>query len=354
MEEIVIIGGGIAGLSCLNALIDLGVSALLIEANTIGTAKMCGEFIAHAAVLQLEVWNIGPLVPITQATFFANNNHLNLNFKQAAGAFSRSEVELQLAARVRLKGGRILENTPIQHILPPSTADAPYTLQLSNGDTILAKTAIFATGKFGQTLNPIKPSPYLGLKLHFNTVVKPNTLLMYSLAGAYFGLVPINKESSNCACLIQRKAVLEFGSCKAFLAHVIQKNAALKPFFKEIDILSSSSFEGPVPEFHLKTIPDWPNAFWIGDALASFYPAIGYGFAHSINSAMMAARDYVQRDEIHYHRSVLKMTKPKLWMGKWMHQLLLTPQVGRLTFPMLEAAPWIPQFFLNKLNTIPS
>ena len=118
MEKVVILGGGIAGLSCLNALLDIGVDALLIEGNTIGSPKMCGEFLAPTAVRLLQLWDIGPIVPIESAQFFSRQQQLSIPFPKQAGAIARSEVELQLAQRALKLGGRIKENTAIKKNIP--------------------------------------------------------------------------------------------------------------------------------------------------------------------------------------------------------------------------------------------
>lgn len=81
LEEVVIIGGGVAGLSCLNALLDQGISALLIEGSTIGTPKMCGEFLAPIAAQQLQRWDVDPLIPIPHAAFYAGIRQLDIHFK---------------------------------------------------------------------------------------------------------------------------------------------------------------------------------------------------------------------------------------------------------------------------------
>jgi flavin-dependent dehydrogenase len=132
VEKVVIVGGGIAGLSCLNALLDRGVSPLLLEGYTIGTPKMCGEFLAPQAVALLQNWDIGPLQEIQQASFFSKNKKFEVVFPKPAGAISRSEVELLLAKRAQKKEGRIREKALIQKIIP-GTKSAPYIFHLASG-----------------------------------------------------------------------------------------------------------------------------------------------------------------------------------------------------------------------------
>ena len=166
MEKVVILGGGIAGLSCLNALLDIGVDALLIEANKIGSPKMCGEFLAPKAVSLLDLWDIGPIVTIKSAQFFTGKKQLSIAFPKKAGAIARDEVEIKLAQRALNLGGRIRENTSITNTIP-KTANTPHIIKLSSGETIEAHTVFFAIGKLGKLTNNANKPTYAGMKLHF-------------------------------------------------------------------------------------------------------------------------------------------------------------------------------------------
>ena len=349
VEEVIIVGGGIAGLSCVNALLDRGVSPLLLEGATIGTPKMCGEFLAPQTVSLLQQWDIDFIQPIQQASFFAKNKKFNLHFQKPAGAISRSEVELSLAQRARKKQGRIRENSQIDKIIP-ATKNSPYIFSLPNGEEIQARSVIFATGKFGQQTKSFTPLPYFGIKIHFQHIASPETLLMYSMKDAYFGIVPISNQTSNCACLVNRELIEKTGSCKQFFYDLVAGNSVLKSIFENIDITEIDWFESRAPEFQIKKIPTWPMAYWIGDALAGLHPAIGSGFAHGISSAIMAAEFYLQHDPEGYLKNSRKRVKSKWMIGKLMHQLMLNPFFASGAFSLLELNPWMLNLFLKKLE----
>lgn len=350
MEKIVIIGGGIAGLSCLNWLLDQGVSPLLLEGTAIGAPKMCGEFLAPATIGLLEHWEIGPIKKIKQVNFFNQQTNLfNLMFTNPAGAFSRSAAEIQLAKRALSKGGRIRENAFIDKITP-GMENSPYTFYLPTGEEIIAKTAIFATGRFNQAL-PTK-FPFYGIKLHFQHVLNPETLLMYSLKQAYFGIVPINKDTSNFACLIKKELIEKKGSCKQFFMELLRSHESLQQLTINDHIDQLNWFESKAPRFEYKQTPSWPNAYWIGDALANLQPAVGSGFAHSVSSAVLAAEFYLQNNPLGYLKKYKKIIKPKLKLGMVMHQLMLNPLLVSPGFKVLAKNPYILGQCLKKLEYI--
>ena len=342
MEKIVIIGGGVAGLSCLNALIDQGLSPLLLEEKTIGLPKVCGEFLAPLACSQLQKWGIGPIQRISKVCFLVNNRQTNLTFPNPAGAFSRTEAELGLAKRAHDRGGRILEKIRIKKI-NPSITHSPYVIDLESGEQILAQTLIIASGKLNPSAS-LMEFPYQGFKIHVPQVLQAETLFMSHYPGAYFGLVPINSEISNLTCLVQRKVVEQWGSCKTFFQHLIK----VSPLLKEIEINSIQWLEGKAPEFKAQVVPDWKNAFWIGDALASFYPAIGYGFAHSVNSAMIAAHFYLHGDVPLYNKFIQKEIKHKLWIGKLLHHSFMHQTISGFLLSITRTNPGFAEFLMKK------
>ncbi|MCX7114972.1 MAG: FAD-dependent oxidoreductase [Gammaproteobacteria bacterium] len=333
MEEVVIVGGGVAGLSCLNALLDKHISPLLLEASTIGSPKMCGEFLAPPVIEQLHEWGIGPIQTIKQARF----NDVQFSFPCEAGAYSRRDAELELASRAATLGGRMVEQTPIKNIIP-ATDSSPFILHLSSGEIIHARHVIFASGQFSQR---VSTSIYVGFKTHIPQVIEPETLLMFSLAGGYFGIVPVTSETSNLTCLIKREMIEKAGSCRAFF------DCLPREYGKQLTL---DWLEGPAPTFGLKSLPNWPHAYWIGDAFASIYPAIGYGFAHSVSSALLAVEYYLQRNPIGYHQELDRLMRPKRLIGKCMHHLLQKPRLCKVVSSLFGSNPWLSHQLLKTLD----
>jgi flavin-dependent dehydrogenase len=349
MEKLVIVGGGVAGLSCLNALLDRGVSPLLLDGSWIGSPKMCGEFIAPPAVEQLTQWGLGPMCEVKQAYFLSGKKQaLHVPFRRPAAAFSRHLAEIGLAARARRKGGRVLESSPIQTITP-ATANSPYVLHLASGENLVTEDVIFATGKFS-SLNPPKGAPlYVGFKTHIQQIIQHQTLMMLSVKGGYLGIVPISSEKSNLTCLIRKDALEQAGGKEAFLNNLVRKGSLMQrlaPF----DLSALEWLEGEVRAFGLRTCPKWPRAYWIGDAWASFYPAIGYGFAHGVNSAILAADCYLQHDNQRYDQAMKQPLRARLAISQWMHRVLQKPGLCDALAPVIAANPWMSHVLLKKLD----
>jgi len=296
MEEVVIVGAGIAGLSCLNALVDHGICPLLIEAGTIGTPKICGEFLAPVASLQLEAWDIGPLQKISQIAIHANQEQLTIDFE--AAAMSRQEAERALAKRAKARGAKIVENSPIVSLHYPH-------LELASGEKIEAKRLFVATGKFLQSASDF---PYLGLKCHIPKSSEHYRLDMHILQGGYMGIVPVSESLTNAACLLKRGAQVD---------------------------PSYNWMQAKVADFGSKKVPLWPHTYFIGDAIGSLPPAAGGGFTHAISSALLAVHYFLENDPAGYRKAIYAELHEKLPWAMGLHRIMLSPFFSKLAIKML-------------------
>jgi flavin-dependent dehydrogenase len=343
MESIVIIGGGVAGLSCANALLDLGYKPLLIEAGVIGSPKMCGEFIAPSAVAQLKKWDLENIQHITSIVFHADKN-CRVKLPNPAGAVERSLVELQLAQRAKTLGARVLENTKIKEVFPGSK-NTNHLIQLVNGENIHARTLFIATGKvpLHATNNPhrINKSKFYGIKCHINRIHEHDALHMYNIPNGYYGIVPINATTSNFACLVKTSEIQKLQSAQQLFKQI------QLPFSKPIII--DKWIEGEAPVFEKKSLPVLNNTYWIGDAIASFYPAIGSGFAHSVQSAVLAVNCYAKAQS-NYQSRISKHIRPKIFIGQFLHQILHKKSLSYLGIRFLRIHPKISYPLLSVLG----
>lgn len=349
LEKLIIIGGGVAGLSCMNALLDLKESPLLLEERYIGSPKLCGEFIAPEANQQLERWGIGPIQKIKQVQFNFANQKLTLSFKQHAGGFSRTQAEYDLAQRAIHKGGRIQEQSKIKNIEPPGTHSC-YVITLESGLQLQAQNVIIATGKIPGDSEKRGTGILSGFKIHIPHILDPHTLNMFTVSGAYFGIVPITPNTSNLTCLATTKVIKQYHSCRNFLYSIMNENPLLESIHHSIALESITILEGHAAHFNKKTLPKWPNAFWIGDALTSFHPAIGYGFAHGIQSALSAAHHFKHADANRYLHTMKQTIRNKIYLGKALHHMLIKPSLNKPLKYLFQSQPRLIYYFMKRVG----
>jgi flavin-dependent dehydrogenase len=322
MEEVIIVGAGVAGLSCMNALLDAGIKPLLIDAGLIGTEKICGEFLSQIACQQLARWGVHSTQEIDAIDIFTAKSTLHLT--QKAGALSRSEAEILFARRAKSLGGTILENTKIS-----KTAAGLVTLQ--DGTCIQTKHLVIATGRLGTAP---KHFPYMGLKAHFTHERFNPRLEMHLFKGGYYGIVPINKTMSNIACLVKENAYSQgFSDINTKFA---DKNLAW--------------LTSPVGAFGMKKVANLPTTYYIGDAIASLPPAIGGGFGHAVFSSLLASQNIVQGSPDAYLKELKASLLPKLRAAHLLNHIMMNPSYANFAISLLKYTPRIQTSLLKHVG----
>lgn len=112
-EKCVIIGGGVAGLSVANQLVDAGLKPLLIDSGKYPAHRICGEFFSHEALPILERWKIPLPTRIDRCSFIKGEKKVEFKLPIAAGSHSRFSFDAALLERAKSKGARILTETSI-------------------------------------------------------------------------------------------------------------------------------------------------------------------------------------------------------------------------------------------------
>ncbi len=349
MEKLIIIGAGVAGLSCLNALLDAGESPLLIEGGGIGAPKICGEFLAPPAVPVLQHWGIAGMRQIHQVQFHQGLRPWRMQLSRPAVALPRHVAEQALAARARGLGARVREQTAIQQIIP-ATANTPFQLQCATGETLHAQQIMVATGKVIPSITPSTASNYVGFKTYIPRVFVADGLEMFTLKRGYLGIIPVSPTKSNLTCLIQQSELERMGGSHAFLRHFLCTFSSFKLSTKELHGLSANWLEGPAPSFGQHVVAPWPGAWWIGDALAAIHPSIGYGFAHSVLSALTASACYLHQDSQGYRQNMHHRLRTILRLSRGMHQLLQRPAWFRFLTPLLRSNAWLAKRVIHTLD----
>ena len=297
----------------------------------------------------LEQWGIPDLRLIHQVQFHHGSRPWCFTLPRPAVAIQRQVVECALAARARALGARIRERSAIQQITP-ATANSPFRLQCTNGEMLEARQIIVATGKL---LTPALPSAsgYVGFKTYIPQVLSPDGLDMFSLSRGYLGVIAVTQELSNLTGLVTQEAMRHAGGTQAFLQHFLQTQPLFKLSAMQRQAAVAACLEGAAPGFGRRALPAWPGAWWIGDAIAAIHPAIGYGFAHSVATALIASAGYLQQvrhiGSVPAHRDKLRTI---LGLSGLMHHLLQRPACFRLLTPLLRRYPIIGRKFLHTLD----
>ena len=294
--EVIIIGGGLAGLCNAIHLSKLGKSVLLIEKNSYPKHKVCGEYISNEVLSYLSFLDINPFdfgaVKIDKFELSTTNNKL-ISAKLPLGGFgiSRYQLDFILSEKAKENSVIILQDT----VLNINFKDGVFNIETKENITFRSKIAIGAFGK--RSLLDIKmernfiqkKSPYLGVKIHVKGEFQTDLVALHNFKGGYCGVSKVENDAINLCYITSFSSFKKYKNIYDFQENVVFKNQFLKeifqnskPIFEQPLSISQISFETKKPiENHI---------IMCGDSAGMIHPLCGNGMSMAIQSAQIASK----------------------------------------------------------------
>src|SRR5580692_2656708 len=170
-DEVLILGGGVAGCAASIALTRKGRSVTLIEREPTPHHKVCGEFLSGEALedlhaLGIDVASLGA-VPIDYVRLAAARRAAEAPLPFPAASFTRKALDTALIAEAIAAGVRVERGRSVQAMA--RNASGMWQATLNDGATFEAPIAFLATGK--QDLRgyarPDDPQRWVAFKMYF-------------------------------------------------------------------------------------------------------------------------------------------------------------------------------------------
>lgn len=353
IEDCIILGGGVAGLSAANQLVDFGVSPLIIDAGKYPENRVCGEFFSHECLPILDRWEIPFSQQINICKFIRGNKQFEFSLPVYSKSCSRYDFDLHLLNRAKGKGARALTETRIVSIKPAESINHLHELHLSDGNMIRARNLMIGTGRIPMIgITQQKPSfQYVGFKAHFEGIAMGSVLEMHCFKGGYLGISQIDAKRANIACLFSKNYLDGSGSLSGTMEN-LKHDPSMKAFSEKLKnsrMIFPQWLTTNVPEFGIRTNPDLPNVFWIGDAAGSIPPLSGGGLAIAVTSGCMAA-DYFLRNDVNGFKKAWKNRyERRFFIAEKLHRLLLAHTLSGWAIRACDIFPKLP-LYLWKLT----
>lgn len=330
MKHIIIIGGGVAGLSALNRLADLGTLSTLIESGSYPAHKLCGEFFSPESYPILSEWNLLPPTKIDKISLHSVNRTLTFSLESPAQSQSRYEFDKKLADRAKEKGCTLLTNIKVAKINAKNVV-------LENGSVLPYSSLIVSAGRFFGVDQVFTPQ-YIGIKGHLKGIANNDHLEMFVFRNGYAGLSPIGNTASNFACLFHKSLKAEMPIIEA----LYQAAPHLKKRLEQGTLIFKDWITSPVPPFGLKNNPHQPNVYFIGDAAGTIPPASGLGLTLALTSGYLVA-DYVLKEDPVGFQIAWKQKFSKCFLyGKLLHTAFMNPLISGSALALGNLFPTLP------------
>lgn len=367
MYDIILVGGGLAGLTCALHLSKHDCKVLLIEKQSYPHHKVCGEYISNEVLPYLNTLGVDPLQ-------LGAKKISKFNISSSSGALITTKLPLGGFGMSRFALDQLLFEAVSSHI--DVVFDTVETINFSSNFTVttlskLVFEAPFVVGAYGKRsaidTNLQRPfikqkSPWLAVKAHYDADFLDDTVELHNFDGGYCGLSRTETNAVNACYLTTYKSFKRFGNIPAFEAAVVTKNPHLKQFFATATPL----FEKPLTisqiSFEAKqTIKN--HIFMIGDSAGVIHPLCGNGMAMAIHSAKIFAETYLaHKNKGTIDRNALEASYTDLWnqiflkrleTGRNIQKLLLQPTIASIGFSVAKLFPSLVPRIIKKTHGVP-
>jgi flavin-dependent dehydrogenase len=293
--DVIIVGGGLAGLVSAVHLSKKGLSVLLIEKNEYPKHKVCGEYISNEVLSYLKALDFNPfefgaknIVRLTLST----PQGRSVSTKLASGGFSISRycIDWELSKKAKFYGAEIL-HVNVSDIQFKNDQFEVFTNENEQ------YTSDLVIGSFGKRSNldvkmnrefMKKSSPFLGVKAHYKGDFPEDAVGLHNFKGGYCGVSKVETDQVNICYITDFKSFKKYKNIDDFQKKVLSKNKYLKEVFDTHEL----AFEKPLSISQVSFSAKQPvenHILMCGDSAGMIHPLAGNGMSMAIRAAQMAS-----------------------------------------------------------------
>ncbi len=355
--DVIIIGGGLAGLTNAIHLSKSRQRVLLIEKNSYPKHKVCGEYISNEVLPYLNSLGINPIKDgakqISKVQVSTTKGNL-IKGELPLGGFGMSRYFLDslLLRKARFNGVQVLKDSVDSIVFNKDI----FTVQTKDSGSFQSKITIGAFGKrsvLDLKMNRKfikKKSPYLAVKIHVKGDFPEDLIALHNFKGGYCGVSKVENNSINLCYITEYNSFKKYKNISDFHQQVVFKNKHLKKIFDE----SKSVFKKPLTisqiSFETKK-PVENHIIMCGDTAGMIHPLCGNGMGMAITSARLASIRILQflngeiktREglEKQYFKDWNKEFKTRLKTGHFIARLFRSQAISHIAYSILKIIPFL-------------
>jgi len=367
LKDVIIIGGGLAGLVSAILLSRAGLQVTLVEKKEYPHHKVCGEYISNEVLPFLRSHDLFPeaLAPARIHTFMLSSVSGKSSIMPLdLGAFGISRYALDhfFYQKALESGAEVLTNTAVRDT---EFQGERFQLLLSNNQLLSSRLVIGAYGKRSrldkqlQRKFTMQRSPYIGVKYHLKTDFPEDMIALHNFRGGYCGISRVEDGRYNMCYLGSREDLRRYGSIEAMEQAVLCENPHLKRIFTESEFL----FEKPEVINEISFAPKQPveqHILMAGDTAGLITPLCGNGMAMAIHSAKILSELIIQhyspagfqrrRLEQAYAQAWQQMFARRLWVGRKVQQLFGSAHLSEFGVGLMRNSKLLTQQIMKRTH----
>lgn len=365
--SILILGGGLAGLTSALHLAREGVQVALIEKKQYPFHRVCGEYVSHEVRGYLRGLGFDPM---SLGAKDLRRLHLSSpqgkvvqmalplgGFSLSRYAFDQALYQLGQEAGVQFYLGQTIRSV--------AWTGSAHEVTLASGQVLQAPLAIGAFGKRSNLDRHLQRrfftqrSPYLGVKYHADLPYPADQVGLYNFQAGYCGVSQVENGLVNLCYLSTRQQLKQAGgSIEAMQQQVLSRNPELadilrkaRPVFPQPLVINEISFAPKPPvEQHL---------LMAGDAAGLITPLCGNGMAMAIQGGKLAAENSLaflsgqmtrQQMERRYARAWRQQFGRRLWVGRQIQSLFQHEWLAEASVQAMRALPGTARWVIRQTH----
>ncbi len=357
-ETVLIIGGGLAGLTAAIHLSKNGVPVKLFEKEEFPHHKVCGEYVSREILpyfkqLDLSLPSLKPAEISRLLYSTASGNPVEVPLPLGGLGLSRYAFDDYLFKMAVKNGVEVVQET----VTSVEFLNDSFKLKTSEGKEYGAKIVLGAFGKrsvLDKNLNrPFfkEKTSWLAVKAHYKASDFPADLVaLHNFEGGYCGLSQTETGVVNVCYLATYNKFKEYKDPAVFNEKVLRKNPFLDDFFAG----ATPVFENPLTIAQIsfsrkETVKE--HVLMLGDAAGLLHPLCGNGMAMAIHSAKIASETVLKYlAELSIDREKMEQDYIQKWnsnfrtrirAGKILQKILLNQNLAEVSQSMVSKMPFL-------------
>lgn len=371
--DVLIIGGGLAGLTAALHLQKAGLEVILIEKNTYPHHKVCGEYISNEVLPYLQWLDTDPRVlnPTSiRKLHFSVLSGKSITAPLPLGGFGVSRYKLDdfLCQKFISRGGQVIFDTVTSvsfGTVNSASSEQDFSVETLAERRISARQIIGAYGKRSAIDLKLKrefiqrKSPVLAVKAHYSGEFNDELVGLHNFRGGYCGVSKVEDQKINICYLADYATFKEHKNIDTYQQKVLYQNKFLENIFESSKLL----FEAPITVSQLsfgakEAVSD--HILMVGDTAGLIHPLCGNGMSMAIHSARICAelltgffdgtipgRPMLEKM---YISSWKQQFSSRLGMGNALSALLRRERLSELAMDVMVRIPFLLPMVIRKTH----
>ncbi len=346
--DLIVIGGGLAGLTAALYAVQQGQAVLLIDKHTYPRHRVCGEYVSREvlplfAELGIDLHALRPKEIDHLVLSSPAGRTVALPLPLGGLGLSRHAFDQFLYQVGEARGVDFALEETVREV---GRLGEQFEVKAASGRRWSARAVITAHGKRSnldrQWERPFfrQRSPYLGVKFHAEWEMPADRVELHNFQAGYCGVSQVETGQVNVCYLTTRDQLkAQGGSLAALEARVLSRN----PHLKKVLRAAQRTWEQPLVINEVSFAPKAPverGMLMAGDAAGLITPLCGNGMAMAIQGGYLAAQQSVAFLKGQKSRAAMEKAYAEEWHQLFRRRLWVGRQVQALFRhgPLSEAA----------------